>query len=74
MDQDQTVDKSTKYQKWLKIAKFILWTSAIALVVSMFYLFWSISKGDLPTFEQLENPQYDLAILFSFGYRCHGTL
>jgi len=61
MDQDQTVDISTKYQKWLKLAKFIMWSLAIALVVSMFYLFWSISKGDLPTFEQLENPQYDLA-------------
>lgn len=61
MDQDQTVDKSARNRKWLKIAKFTMWTFAIALVISMFYLFFSINKGDLPTFEQLENPEYDLA-------------
>lgn len=61
MDQDQTVDKSSRNRKWLKIAKFTMWTLAIALVLSLFYLFMSISKGDLPTFEQLENPEYDLA-------------
>jgi penicillin-binding protein 1A len=60
-DQDQIVDKSTKNKKWLKIAKFSMWTLAIALVFSMFFLFYSISNGDLPTFKQLENPEYDLA-------------
>lgn len=48
-------------QRWLKIAKFAMWSLAIGLVLSLFYLFWSISSGDLPTFEQLENPEYDLA-------------
>lgn len=61
MDQETSIDTSSKFKRWLKIAKFVMWALAIGLVVSMFYLFWNISKGDLPTFEQLENPEYDLA-------------
>ncbi len=47
--------------KRLKIVKIVLWTFAIVLILGLFLLFWSINKGDLPTFEQLENPKYDLA-------------
>lgn len=61
MDQDQTVDKSTRNQKWLKTATYTMWSLAVVLVLSILFLFLSISKGDLPTFEQLENPEYDLA-------------
>ena len=59
MDQEPVKDTSSKFRKWLKTAKFLMWTMAIALVICLFYLFWSISNGDLPTFEQLENPEYD---------------
>ena len=45
----------------LKIAKTVLWTLAIVLILGLFLLFWTINSSDLPTFEQLENPKYDLA-------------
>ncbi|MEM9548517.1 MAG: transglycosylase domain-containing protein [Bacteroidota bacterium] len=61
MDQETQSGISDKNKKRLKIAKIVLWTLAIGLVLSLFIIFYSISKGDLPTFEQLENPQYDLA-------------
>lgn len=61
MDLEKTPDVSDKKSKWLKIAKFVLWTLAIGLVFGIFMIFWTINKRDLPTFEQLENPQYDLA-------------
>lgn len=51
----------TKQDKWLSIAKKVLWILAIAFVVMWIVIFTTISKGDLPTFEQLENPQYDEA-------------
>lgn len=60
-DNTTSADLTSKFRKWLKIAKFVMWSLAIALVASMFYLFWSINQGDLPTFQQLENPEYDLA-------------
>lgn len=61
MDQENSIDTSVKYRKWLKIAKVVMWSLAFALVFSLFYLFWKINQGDLPTFKQLENPEYDLA-------------
>ena len=61
MDQEVKDNKERKFARWLMIAKFILWTTAIGMVCALFYLFYSINQGDLPTFEELENPQYDLA-------------
>lgn len=46
--------------KWLVIA---LWIGAIATVVFCIYLFSSLANGNLPSFEDLENPKYDLASL-----------
>lgn len=39
----------------------LLWLVLIAGILFLFFLFNGISKGDLPSFEDLENPQYDLA-------------
>lgn len=61
MDQEKTPETPKKDAKWLKRAKIVMWSLAIALVVGLFLLFWIINKDDLPTFEQLENPKYDLA-------------
>jgi penicillin-binding protein 1A len=60
MDQEKQ-SEMPDYGKWLKIAKIVLWTLAAGIVLGILLLFWSISKGDLPTFDQLENPNYDLA-------------
>ena len=38
-----------------------LWVLIIAGIVSGFVLFFYLSKQDLPTFSELENPEYDLA-------------
>jgi len=61
MDQEKQSDIPDKQKKWIKIAKITLWSIAFGIVMSIFLIFWSISDDDLPTFEQLENPQYDLA-------------
>ncbi|MCB0685949.1 MAG: penicillin-binding protein [Saprospiraceae bacterium] len=47
-------EKQTWAAKWL-------WRLAIAGVVVVFLIFIIISLGNLPTFEQLENPQEDVA-------------
>ncbi len=52
--------------KWLKILAYTLWAGTIGGTVTCFIIFYSFSQGDLPSFEQLENPQYDLAsIIYS---------
>lgn len=61
IDDSNTVPKPSKYGRWLMIAKYLLWTLAIVLVVGGFLVFYTISKGDLPSFEELENPKYDEA-------------
>lgn len=61
MDQDKQPEVPHKNGKWLKIAKFVLWAFAIGIVLGMFLLFYTINSSDLPTFEQLESPKYDLA-------------
>jgi len=61
MDQEKKPKIPNKDANWLKIAKIAMWSLSIAMVVGLFLLFWTINEGDLPTFEQLENPKYDLA-------------
>ncbi len=53
--------QSKKREKWFKWIIIFLWLSVILGTLFGFYTFYSLSKGDLPSFEQLENPQYDLA-------------
>ena len=52
---------STKQRKWLKYLVFAFWGLAIIGVLSSFIIIGSIANTDLPSFEELENPQYDLA-------------
>ena len=58
---NQSEPISEKKVSWINLSKYILWSIAILFVVLTFSLFYSLSKGDLPTFKQLENPDYDLA-------------
>lgn len=52
---------STVEKTWLKWFARFLWFGAIAGVVGGVLILWSVSRSDLPGFEELENPQYDLA-------------
>jgi penicillin-binding protein 1A len=55
------------WQKWLTLS---IWAVAILIVTGIYLLFYNISKGDLPTFDELENPKYNLA---SVVYDTNGT-
>ena len=46
---------------WQKYFIVSLWAFLLIILVAIWMLFYNISKGDLPTFEQLENPKYNLA-------------
>ena len=50
-------------KKKLDFKKFIkaFWILILSAVLAIFFLFFLTSLGDLPTFEQLENPQTNLA-------------
>jgi len=52
---------STQEKTWLKWLARILWVGAISGVIAGALILWSVSRSDLPGFEELENPQYDLA-------------
>ena len=52
---------STVEKTWLKWFTRFLWFGAIAAVVASALILWSVSRSDLPGFEELENPEYDLA-------------
>ena len=52
-----------KLHGWKKKFIIALWILAGLSIISVWYIFYNISKGDLPTFEQLENPKYKLASL-----------
>ncbi|MFT6807420.1 MAG: penicillin-binding protein 1A [Saprospiraceae bacterium] len=52
---------STTERTWLKWFARFLWVGAIAAVIGGALILWSVSRGDLPGFQELENPQYDLA-------------
>ncbi len=53
--------KSTKERRWVGWLSKLLWLGAIVGVIASAVVFFMISRTDLPTFEELENPQYDLA-------------
>lgn len=55
--------KNPAEKKWLKWTSRGLWAAAILGVVAAFGVIGSTAMGDLPDFEDLENPKYDLASL-----------
>lgn len=57
---DFTKDDQPVKRRW-KWLLYGLWILTIAGFIGMFVLFYSLSNGDIPTFEELENPTYDLA-------------
>lgn len=59
-----------KYLKSLPLALKVLWILAVSSVIGLVLFFFYLSKDDLPSFESLENPQYDLA---SVVYASEGT-
>jgi len=58
---DQTEEK--KERKLFKWIAYFLWFSFFAGIIFSAITFTVIARGDLPTFEDLENPKYDLASL-----------
>jgi|TARA_B110000483_G_scaffold6776_1_gene8005 penicillin-binding protein 1A len=70
IEKETTIEKKWKKEKTLKIVMLMLWIGAIALVIGTFLFFNYISKQDLPSFEDLENPEYDQA---SIIYDDNGT-
>lgn len=71
----ETEQESTVVKKWnkgriLRIVSLLLWIGAIVGVIGAFLLFNYISKQDLPSFADLENPEYDQA---SIIYDDNGT-
>lgn len=69
-DNDTTTEKKWNKGKILKVVTLLLWIGAIAGVIGGFLLFNYISKQDIPSFEDLENPEYDQA---SIIYDDNGT-
>jgi len=69
-DKETTSEKKWNKSKIFKIVTLLLWIGAIAGVISVFLLFNYISKQDIPSFEDLENPEYDQA---SIIYDDNGT-
>ncbi len=58
---DEIENKRKKRHRIFKWLVYLLWIGIIAGTIFCFVLFNKLSNGDLPSFEQLENPQYDLA-------------
>jgi len=52
---------NTKERNSLKIITYLLWLFTFVGVIGAALIFYTFSQGELPSFEQLENPQYDLA-------------
>ena len=52
--------RESKILKWLAR---LLWFGLALGIISTFITFLVIARGDLPTFQELENPKYDLASL-----------
>ncbi len=69
-DNETTTEKKWNKSRILKIVSLLLWIGAIAGVIGAFLLFNYISKQDIPSFEDLENPEYDQA---SIIYDDNGT-
>ena len=69
-DKETTTEKKWNKGRILKIVALLLWIGAITGVIGAFLLFNYISKQDIPSFEDLENPEYDQA---SIIYDDNGT-
>jgi len=57
-------DNSTtelKKRKWLRWLVWSFWAIVMIGVLATIIKFYNLSNGDLPSFEDLENPEYDLA-------------
>jgi len=66
-------EKSIKVRPWLRYLSWLLWLAAIAGILGVAYLFYDVSKGDIPSFADLENPQYDLAsVLYDVNGKTFG--
>ncbi len=50
-----------KKRKWLKWLVYGLWLAVLLGLIFSFFTFFTLANGDLPSFEDLENPKYDLA-------------
>ena len=70
IEKETTTEKKWNKEKILKIVTLLLWIGAIVGVIGTFLLFNYISKQDLPSFADLENPEYDQA---SIIYDDNGT-
>lgn len=66
----EEVQGASRWPKWKKWLVRLLWAGIILGALGLFILFYSLSKSDLPSFEDLENPQYDEA---SIIYDAHGV-
>ena len=53
--------RSPSEKKWLSWLAKVLWICAIAGVIFSVIVFIVVGRSDLPGFDELENPQYDLA-------------
>lgn len=51
-------NKKRRFLRWLM---FLIWAMTILGFLIVAFILWSTSRGDLPSFEDLENPEYDLA-------------
>ncbi len=52
-----------KLHGWRRKLIISLWVLSVLMFIALAFLFYTLSKDDLPTFEQLENPKYKLASL-----------
>ena len=52
---------NTKQRSWLKNLAYSFWILTVGGILVSGVVFFIFSRGDLPSFEQLENPEYDLA-------------
>ena len=59
-----------RFNPWQKGILIGLWSLVLLTIISVSVLFSVISRGDLPSFEELENPKYNLATVI---YDTHGT-
>ncbi len=54
-------DPQSSTPRWGRWLVRLLWVGLIVTIVGLFLLFSALSASDLPSFEDLENPKYDLA-------------
>ncbi len=52
---------NAKKRSWLRWLNILIWLGALCGLLFVGYLLLSVSKGDIPSFAELENPKYDLA-------------